>query len=136
VYSGDTQPCEALLEASRDATLLVHEATFLQVDAERARMTSHTTATAAASLAKEAGAGMLALTHVSSRYAPRELVEEARAVFDNTVVARDFDLVELPFPERGGPRHVPRGGRPERGRGPTDPLAVDPAYADEPQPLP
>lgn len=114
VYTGDTAACSIVRDAARDATLLVHEATFLQEDAERARATGHATALDAALTAAAADAHLLALTHVSNRYAPRQLAEEASAVFAPTVVARDFDLIELPFPERGEPRHVPRGGRPER----------------------
>ncbi|MCW2923989.1 MAG: ribonuclease [Thermoleophilia bacterium] len=114
VYTGDTVPCESVLEAAWDATLLVHEATFLHEDAERARTTGHSTARGAAALAAEARVGMLALTHVSTRYAPRQLLEEAQAGYADAIVARDFDLVELPYPERGEPRHVPRGGRPRR----------------------
>jgi ribonuclease Z len=57
---------------------------------------------------------MLALTHLSTRYGGREIRDEARAVFPNTVVPRDFDAIELPFPERGEP-HLVRwedGGQP------------------------
>ena len=49
---------------------------------------------------------LLALVHVSTRYAGREIREEARAVFEHTVVPRDFDSIEIPFPERGEPRLV------------------------------
>jgi ribonuclease Z len=49
---------------------------------------------------------MLALTHLSPRHLPREIRDEARAVFPRTVVPRDFDTVELPFPERGEPELV------------------------------
>jgi len=111
VYTGDTRACGAVRDAARDATLLVHEATFLQEDAERARETGHATALDAALTAAAANVSMLALTHVSTRYAPRMLAEEARTVFPGAVVARDFDVVELPFPERGEPVHVPRGAR-------------------------
>jgi ribonuclease Z len=55
---------------------------------------------------------MLALTHVSPRYAGRELKEEARPAFENTVVPRDFDRIEIPFPERGEPVHVKASERP------------------------
>ena len=49
---------------------------------------------------------LLALTHLSTRYFPREIREEAKAVFENTVVPRDFDTIEVPFPERGDPQLV------------------------------
>lgn len=114
VYSGDTAACGAVRDAARDATLLVHEATFLQEDAERARATCHSTALDAALTAAAANVHLLALTHVSTRYAPRALAEEAATAFDNVVVARDFDRIDLPFPERGEPVHEPRGGRPRR----------------------
>jgi ribonuclease Z len=48
---------------------------------------------------------LLALTHVSPRYSGGELRDEARAVFGNTIVPRDFDVVEIPLPERGPPIH-------------------------------
>src|ERR1700709_2613353 len=73
VISGDTAPCEALAIASHQADLLVHEATFLQEDSERARLTFHSTAKQAAELARDAEVRLLALTHVSSRYAGGEL---------------------------------------------------------------
>jgi len=111
VYTGDTAACDTVRDAARDATLLIHEATFLQEDVERARATRHSTALDAALTAAAANVTMLALTHISTRYIPRTLGEEAATVFDNTVVARDFDLIELPFPERGEPRHVVRGAR-------------------------
>jgi ribonuclease Z len=94
------------------ADLLVHEATFLEEAADRARETRHSTARQAAELAAEAEVSMLALTHVSPRYGGGELRDEARAVFDNTVVPRDFDRVELPFPERGEPVHVRASDQP------------------------
>jgi ribonuclease Z len=114
VYTGDTAACSAVRDAARDATLLVHEATFLQEDADRARQTHHSTALDAALTAAAANVGMLALTHVSTRYAPSALEQEASAVFPDVVVARDFDRIDLPFPERGGPVHEVRGGRPRR----------------------
>ena len=49
---------------------------------------------------------LLALTHLSTRYFPRDIRDEARAVFENTVVPRDFDAIEIPFPERGEPHLV------------------------------
>jgi ribonuclease Z len=101
VLSGDTTPCEALALAAHEADLLVHEATFAEEEADRARQTSHSTARQAAELARDAGVRLLALTHISSRYAGGELRDEARAVFAATEAPRDFDTIEVPFPERG-----------------------------------
>ena len=61
---------------------------------------------------------LLALTHISSRYFGSEVAEEARQVFPETVVPRDFDVVEIPFPERGEPVLVPRGARRSRAGAP------------------
>jgi len=116
VISGDTEPCEGTLEAARGAAVLVHESTFLDDERERARETRHTTAREAAALAREAGVGLLVLTHLSSRFAPRDARAEAEAVFAPVLVPRDFDQVEVPFPERGAPIvHPARGGGERRG---------------------
>ena len=106
VISGDTAPCEAVSMAAHEADVLVHEATFGEDEAERARRTLHTTARQAAELARDAHVRLLALTHLSSRYAGHELREEAREVLAGTEVPRDFDSIEIPFPERGAPELV------------------------------
>jgi ribonuclease Z len=106
VISGDTTPCEPVAIAAHQADLLVHEATFAEEEAERARETSHSTARQAAELASRAEVRLLALTHFSSRYAGGELLEEARQVFPQTEAPRDFDTIEIPFPERGPARLV------------------------------
>jgi len=103
VYSGDTMPCQAVEVLAEGADLLIHEATFLSDERARARETGHSTAAQAAELARDAGVRLLALTHLSTRYFPREIRDEARAVFARTVVPRDFDAIEVPFPERGEP---------------------------------
>lgn len=105
VITGDTAPCELTRLVATGADLLVHEATFSIEEADRARETGHSTARGAAELAAEAGVGLLALTHVSQRYAGGEIRDEARAAFERTIVPRDFDRVEIPFPERGEPIH-------------------------------
>ncbi len=111
VLSGDTAPTASVVEIAAGADLLVHEATFCAEEADRARETMHSTAGAAALAAREAGVRLLALTHLSSRYPPSAIAEEAQQVFPETVVPRDFDVIELPFPERGPPVLVPRGAR-------------------------
>ena len=110
VLSGDTRPADAVRVYADGADLLVHEATFLEDERARAVQTGHSTAREAAELARDAGVRLLALTHISTRYFPREIRDEARAVFPNVVVPRDFDAVEIPFPERGEPQVV----RPDR----------------------
>jgi ribonuclease Z len=115
VLTGDTAPCEMTRLVAFEADLLVHEATFLDEEAERAAETRHSTARQAAELAAAAGVNMLALTHISPRYGGREVRDEARAAFENTVVPRDFDRIEVPFPERGEPALVKSS---ERGREP------------------
>lgn len=113
VITGDTGPCEAVAEAAADADLLIHDASFITEDAERAAETGHSTAAQAATVAAEAGAGMLALVHVSARYHVKAALDEAIESFPNTVAPRDFDLVELPYPERGQPTLVRDGARRE-----------------------
>ncbi len=103
VVTGDTEPCETVLEAARGAAVLVHEATFLDEERDRARETRHSTAREAAALARDADVGLLVLTHLSSRHAPREVREEAEREFARVLVPRDFDQVQVPFPERGEP---------------------------------
>jgi ribonuclease Z len=105
VLSGDTAPCDMTRAMADKADLLVHESTFMHEDLERAHETGHSTARQAAMLAADAEVELLALTHVSTRYPAGPLRDEARAAFDRTIVPRDFDRVEIPFPERGGPVH-------------------------------
>jgi ribonuclease Z len=114
VLSGDTAPAASVVDAASGADVLVHEATFLADERERARETSHCTAGEAALVAREAGVKLLALTHVSTRYFGHEVVEEASQLFPATVVPRDFDLVSIPFPERGEPELIRSGARVKR----------------------
>ena len=112
VLTGDTAPSPHVVQAAHGADLLVHEATFGTEERERARDTMHATAAEAAEVARLAGVRLLALTHLSTRYFGSELLEEAREVFPDTVAPRDFDVIEVPFAERGTPRLVKRGARP------------------------
>jgi ribonuclease Z len=106
VVSGDTAPSETLRVASYRADVLIHEATFAEEELERAAVTGHSTAGQAAAVARDAEVTLLALTHFSTRYPVGLLRDEARAIFANTVVPRDFDSLEIPFPERGAPELV------------------------------
>jgi ribonuclease Z len=112
--TGDTAPAASVVEAAANADLLVHEATFLAEESDRARETLHSTAGEAALAARAAQVRMLALTHLSTRYFGHEVVEEARALFPDSVVPRDFDIVDLPFPERGAPELLRAGARAHR----------------------
>lgn len=103
VVTGDTEPCGQTLDVADGASLLVHESTFLDADRDRARETRHSTAREAGVLAREADVDLLVLTHLSGRNPAGEVREEAEAVFPRVVVARDFDRIEVPFPERGEP---------------------------------
>jgi ribonuclease Z len=103
-----------LAVAAHEADVLVHEATFTDEEHERALQTGHSTARQAAELAREADVGLLVLTHLSTRYAGGEVRDEARATFERTEVPRDFDSVEVPFPEKGEPelqRYDPQPAR-------------------------
>jgi ribonuclease Z len=112
VLAGDTAPSPAVVQSAHRADVLVHEATFGSEETERARETLHSTAVDAAEVAKLAEVRLLALTHLSTRYLGPDLAGEAREVFPETVVPRDFDVIEVPFPDRGAPRLVKAGARP------------------------
>lgn len=109
VITGDTAPTEGIVEAAWGAEVLVTEATFADEERGRAEETKHQTATQAAEVAQRAGVGMLALTHLSNRYFGPEIAREAREIFPETVVPRDFDVVEIPYAERGTPQLI-KGG--------------------------
>jgi ribonuclease Z len=111
VITGDTAPCHATVEAAKGADLLVHDASFAEEEAQRAADTGHSTVGQAAAVAREAEVKLLALVHISSRYHVGNVLEEAREVFERSVAPRDFDVVDLPFPERGEPQLVQNGAR-------------------------
>jgi ribonuclease Z len=92
---GDAASADELLEEVRGVDALVIEATFLEGDADKAAARGHLTAAQAATLAAAADVGALYLTHVSSRYRQAEIEAEARAIFPQTIVARDFDRIPV-----------------------------------------
>ena len=102
VYTGDTRPTERTIEVAEEADLLVHDATFGDDHHDRAKQTAHSTAREAATVARDAGAKRLALTHLSTRYTGRgwELENQAEEVFDGRVfMAEDGMRVEIPYPD-------------------------------------
>ena len=115
----------------RGADLLVHEATFCADERERAEETRHSTAAEAAQVALAGAVKMLALTHVSTRYFGPEVLREARELFANTVVPKDFDIIELPFQERGEPRLIKGGALPGGGSEAEQQPAVPGAASEE-----
>lgn len=101
VVTGDTRPTCTVVSLAQGASVLVHDATFGSSESDRALETGHSTAREAAEVAEAAGVGTLVLTHVSSRHSWRELRDEARAVFPNSVLPKDLDTLVVPYPEKG-----------------------------------
>ncbi len=92
---GDTGRVDNLVDAVAGVDVLVCESTYLDCDADMARRFGHLTAKQAAWLAREAGARMLALNHLSQRYRVRDILEETRALHEETLVTRDFDRLRV-----------------------------------------
>jgi len=98
VYTGDTRPTQAVVDAAADASLVIYSAMFADELADHARSTGHSTASEAGEVAAEAGADRLWLTHVSPRHEDEEdrLVSQAASAFDgDTVAVRDGDATEI-----------------------------------------
>jgi ribonuclease Z len=99
-FSGDTRPCEAFIAASAGADVIVHDSTFGDAEQERACETHHSTAFEAATVAAQAAAGKLVLTHFSTRYdtCPDVLKKQAARAFHGEIaVAEDGYAFEVPF---------------------------------------
>lgn len=101
VIVGDTGRTDDILEYCRDADGLVIESTYLDSESDMARQFSHLTAKQAAQLAIEAGVKKLMLTHLSRRYRERDVLAEARTIFPDAIVARDFDSFQIKRDNRG-----------------------------------
>ncbi|MGQ9719856.1 MAG: ribonuclease Z [Candidatus Jordarchaeum sp.] len=96
VYSGDTAPCESVKKISKNATLLIHESTYGDDLEEKAFETNHSSASQAAKIAEESSVQKLLLTHISQRYSnPKELLEQAQKIFQNTIIAEDLMEITL-----------------------------------------
>ncbi|MBO0480066.1 ribonuclease Z [Vagococcus fluvialis] len=97
---GDTRFHPNSQKLAKNADVLVHESTFSTDEGKMAKSYFHSTSTQAGTVAKEAGAKKLVLTHISARYlgkAVYELEKEAKSVFKNTRVVKDFDIVDIPL---------------------------------------
>jgi ribonuclease Z len=101
-YCTDTVFCESAIALAQDADVLIHEATFAHQEAELAYQRLHSTSTMAAQVALAAQVRCLIMTHFSPRYALgndvdiKDLLAEARSIFQNTEVAADFWTYEIP----------------------------------------
>jgi ribonuclease Z len=95
VMTGDTGEINSIIKVAQEADALVTEATYSDAEADLARQNAHITAGQAAHLAREANVRQLILTHISGRHREKDLEAEARAVFENTTLARDFDTFKI-----------------------------------------
>jgi ribonuclease Z len=99
VFSGDSQPCQGLLDAAKDACVFICEASFTKDLIERAREVKHMCAFEAAGIAAGTGVWKLILTHISPRYKdPNEVLDEAKYIFENTEIAADLWSFTVPYP--------------------------------------
>jgi ribonuclease Z len=93
----DTRPCPGAQALAQGVDLLVCESTFTSEHAAEAHEYRHMTAAQAATLARDAGARTLALTHFSQRYTRLDgFVTEAGAIHPAVIVAQDFTRVPVP----------------------------------------
>lgn len=91
VISGDTKPLEEMIDFSKNADVLIHEATFDSSLEDISGEYGHSTALQAAKIAKKANVDKLLLNHISPRYLDSSLLQdEARKVFKNSFVVKDF----------------------------------------------
>ena len=100
---GDTRKTPNIQKLSQNANVVVHESTFGKGEAKLARNYYHSTNVQAAIMAKSSGVERLLLTHISARYTAkmaRELQKQAREIFPNTKVVKDFDFIDIPFEKK------------------------------------
>ena len=95
-FCSDSLYHEPIVDIIKNVDLLYHEATFLHELLPRANQTNHTTAYQAGIMALKANVGTLIIGHFSSRYKDLEpLLEEAKGVFPNTILAEDGLLIQI-----------------------------------------
>lgn len=97
-YSGDTIPCEEMIEFAKDSTVLIHESTFVKEEYQNAIEHFHSTSVDAANIAKQSNSKELILTHISTRYDEKYnkiMLNEAKEIFEKTRLAYDFMEIKL-----------------------------------------
>ncbi|WFD33134.1 ribonuclease Z [Malassezia sp. CBS 17886] len=92
VFSGDTMPCDALVDAGRDAAVLIHEATMQDDEADLAAAKGHSTIGQAIDVAQRMRAAHLLLTHFSQRYPKLAKVGE---MSDDLPMGIAFDMMQV-----------------------------------------
>jgi ribonuclease Z len=95
VFVGDAGRTDDLVDVAQNADALIIEATYLEAETDMAQKYGHITAAQAAELAREANVSQLYLTHISRRYRELDVLNEARAIFSNATVVRDFDRIKV-----------------------------------------
>jgi len=102
VYSGDTRPCESVLELAKECDILIHEGMVDDNLRDKANEYGHSTITQAAEIAKKANVGRLFIVHISPRYTLEDtpiLEEKAKKIFPNTTLAIDLMEYEVKLRE-------------------------------------
>lgn len=95
-YSGDTIPCEEMIEFAKESDLLIHESTYKTEDKDKADLHAHSTSKDAAEIALYSNSKKLILTHISTRYTDvSDLLAQAQEIFENTELAEDLMKEEL-----------------------------------------
>ncbi|MCW7075017.1 MAG: ribonuclease Z [Candidatus Methanospirare jalkutatii] len=103
VYTGDTRPCESVVQAAENADILIHDGSLSENEKELAIEYMHSTVTEAAEVAAKANVRKLILTHISARYDDedaKKLEEEARKIFPNTIVASDLMTIDVKYRDK------------------------------------
>ena len=103
VYTGDTRPCESVIQAAENADILIHDGSLSENEKELAIEYMHSTVTEAAEVAAQANVRKLILTHISARYDEedaKKLEEEAKKIFPNTIVASDLMTIDVKYRDK------------------------------------
>jgi ribonuclease Z len=95
-FCSDTKYTETILPYVSEVDVLYHEATFTEKEIDRARATMHSTAKQAAQIAQKASVKKLLIGHLSARFEnDKKHLSEAKEIFDNVMVVKDLDVVNV-----------------------------------------